>query len=210
MKWNFRLLFGLIATAVLVLGIAGLAPMVPGYSHVRQTMSEIGEVGSPARTYFTTMLCFVAGCLVIFASAVRDISIQARHSPAAAYLIAVMAVSVAGVGVFSFPHPLHNVFGISELIGYQAPLAFAYAWRRDSQARALATFSWIMSGVVWVTIFLNLTTLHRYGVIWEYVRQTYGLVQRMLFGAWFGWCAGLSVLLFNRQRQAGVRLSVAD
>jgi hypothetical protein len=34
-------------------------------------------------------------------------------------------------------------------------------------ARALATFSWIMSGIVWVTIFLNLTTLHRYGVIWE-------------------------------------------
>jgi hypothetical protein len=65
--------------------------------------------------------------------------------------------------------------------------AAAYAWRRDSQARALATFSWITSGVVWVTIFLNLTTLHRYGVIWEHVRQTYGLVQRMLFGAWFGW-----------------------
>jgi uncharacterized membrane protein YjjB (DUF3815 family) len=65
MKWNLRLLFGPVAAAVLVLGIAGLAPMVPGYSHVRQTMSEIGEVGSPARTYFTTMLCFVAGCLVI-------------------------------------------------------------------------------------------------------------------------------------------------
>jgi hypothetical protein len=92
--------------------------------------------------------------------------------------IAALAVSVAGIGVFSFPHPLHNVFGISELIGYQAPIAFAYAWRRDSRASALATFSWIMSGVVWITIFLNLTTLHRYGLIWEHVRQTYGLVQR--------------------------------
>ena len=27
---------------------------------------------------------------------------------------------------------------------------------------------------------------------------SYGLVQRMLFGAWFGWCAGLGVMLFNR------------
>jgi hypothetical membrane protein len=204
MKWNFRLLFGLVAAAVFVLGVAGLALMVPGYSAVRQTVSEIGEVGSPARTSFTAMLCSVAGCLVIFASAVRDVSIQARHSPAAAYLIAAVAVSVAGVGVFSFPHPLHNVFGISELIGYQAPIAFAYAWRRDSRARALVTFSWIMSGVVWVTILLNLTTLHRYGVIWEHVRQTYGLVQRLLFGAWFGWTAGLGVLLFNRERRAGV------
>ena len=54
-----------------------------------------------------------------------------------------------------------------------------------------------MSGVVWVTIFLNLTTLPTYGPLWEYVRQTYGLMQRMLFGAWFGWSAGLGVLLFN-------------
>ena len=48
MKWNFRLLFGPVAAAVLVLGVAGLALMVPGYSDVRQTVSEIGEVGSPA------------------------------------------------------------------------------------------------------------------------------------------------------------------
>ena len=96
MKWNFRLLFGPVAAAVLVLGVAGLALMVPGYSHVRQTVSEIGEVGSPAGASFTAMLCSVAGCLVIFASAVRDVSIQARHSPVAAYLIAATAVSIAG------------------------------------------------------------------------------------------------------------------
>jgi hypothetical protein len=31
-------------------------------------------------------------------------------------LDACMAVSAAGVGVFAHPHPLHNVFGLSELI----------------------------------------------------------------------------------------------
>lgn len=65
-------------------------------------MSEIGEMGSPARFPFTIMLCCVALCLLVFA---------------------------AGVGIFAFPHPLHNIFGESELIGYQAPVAFALTWR---------------------------------------------------------------------------------
>ena len=36
-----------------------------------------------------------------------------------------MALPAAGIGVFAYPHPAHNVFGMSELIGYQAPLVFA-------------------------------------------------------------------------------------
>jgi hypothetical protein len=36
--------FGPIAAAVFGLGIAGLGLMVPGYSHIRQTVSEIGEI----------------------------------------------------------------------------------------------------------------------------------------------------------------------
>jgi hypothetical protein len=34
--------------------------MIPEYSHVQQTVSEIGEAGSPARIPFTVMLCCVA------------------------------------------------------------------------------------------------------------------------------------------------------
>ena len=72
-----------------------------------------------------------AACILVFASAVRDLSVTAGHSRLAAYLVGFMALSAAGVGVFAYPHPLHNIFGISELIGYQAPLVFALTWRRD-------------------------------------------------------------------------------
>ena len=44
-----RLLFGPLAGILLVFGVGALALMVPGYSHVHQTVSEIGEIGSPAR-----------------------------------------------------------------------------------------------------------------------------------------------------------------
>jgi hypothetical protein len=118
-----------------------------------------------------------------------------------------MAVSVAGVGVFAFPHPLHNVFGISELIGYQAPLALALTWRRDPRGNALVAFSWVMFALVWIAIALNISSLDRQGVIWTHLKPVYGIVQRSLFATWFVWCAGAGLLLLStirkpRSRQA--------
>jgi hypothetical protein len=194
-----RLLFGPLAALVLAAGIVGLAFMVPGYSQIRQTVSEIGEMDSPARIPFAIVLCGVAMCLLIFAAGVRSESKRAGHNAFCAYLIGCMAVSAAGVGIFAFPHPLHNVFGESELIGYQAPLAFALAWRADVTARRLVAFSWILFALVWLSIALNLSSLLRQAALWTEIKPFYGLVQRSLFAAWFAWCAGIGVLLWQRR-----------
>jgi hypothetical membrane protein len=203
MKHSYRLLFGPLAAAVFVLGVAGLALLVPGYGHVHQTVSEIGEIGSPVRIPFTIMLCFVAACILVFASGVRDLSITAGRSPLAAYLTGFMALSAAGVGVFAYPHPLHNVFGTSELIGYQAPLVFALTWRREPGAKTLVALSWTLFVLVWVAIVLNLSSIDRQGLIWAYVRPVHGLAQRALFAAWFGWCAAIGIMLFQRAQRTG-------
>lgn len=136
---------------------------------------------------------------------VRDMSVEAGHSQLAAYLIGFMALSAAGVGVFAYPHPLHNVFGISELIGYQAPFVLALTWRRDPRARTLVALSWIQFGLIWVAIALNLSSFDRQGAVWAYVKPAYGLAQRALFAAWFGWCVAVGVLLFQRKWQSPVR-----
>lgn len=201
MKPDNRLLSGPLAAALLLLGIAVLPLWVPDYSQVRQTVSEIGEMDSPARIAFTIMLCGVACCLLIFAAGVGTASKQAGHGRSPAYLIAFMALSAAGVGIFAFPHPLHNIFGESELIGYQAPLAFALSWRADPKAKRLVAFSWCFFALIWICIALNLTSLFRHGPIWTQVRPVYGLVQRSLFAAWFGWCAGIGVLLRRHRPQ---------
>jgi hypothetical membrane protein len=199
---NRRIVFGLIGATLLALGVAGLAFMVPGYDHVRQTVSEIGEAGSPAQTAFTILLAAVALCLAVFASGLRAMARAERRAAWAAWLVAAMAVSVVGVGVFSHPHPLHNVFGLSELIGYQAPAAFALAYRRAPDAQGLVAFSWIAYGAVVVAIALNLSGLAPEGPVWRHVEPAYGVVQRALFASWFGWCAGVSVMLALRRRVA--------
>jgi hypothetical membrane protein len=201
---NLSPLSGPLAAVVLAVGIAGLALMVPGYSQVHQTVSEIGQMGSPARVSFAALLCAVAVCLLIFAWEIRALSLKMGSSQAGAYLIACMAVSAAGVGVFAHPHPLHNVFGLSELIGYQAPIALAVAWRRRPQARSVVLFSWFMAFLVWVAIAMNLATLDRSGALWAFEKPYYGLVQRVLFAAWFGWCAGIGFILY-RMRDAAVQ-----
>ena len=195
-----RLLFGPLAAALLGLGIALLPFWVPGYSQVHQTVSEIGEMDSPARIPFTIMLCGVALCLLIFAAGVGAESKRAGHGRLSAYLIGCMALSAAGVGIFAFPHPLHNVFGESELIGYQAPLAFALSWRRDPNAKRLVAFSWTMFALIWISIALNLVSLDRHSALWTEMKPIYGLIQRSLFAAFFCWCAGIGLLLRQHRR----------
>lgn len=200
MKPDDRLLFGPLAAAVLAVGIVALPFWVPGYNHVQQTVSEIGEMDSPARVPFTIMLCAVAVCLLIFAAGMAAASKRAGKGRLSAYLIGCMAVSAAGVGIFAFPHPLHNLFGESELIGYQAPLAFALSWRRDPHAKRLVSFSWTMFALIWLSIAVNLVSLDRHSALWAEMKPVYGLVQRSLFAAWFGWCAGIGVLLRQHRR----------
>jgi hypothetical protein len=199
MTRKYRLLFGPLAGIILGLGIGGLALLIPGYSHVHQTVSEIGEIGSPAGLPFAVMLGCVAICILIFASAVRDLSLATHHSRLAAYLIAFMALPAAGIAVFAYPHPAHNLFGMSELIGYQAPLVFALTWRRDPRAKSVIVLSWVFFALTWAAIALNLSAFA--APVWAYVKPVHGLAQRALFAAWFGWCAVLGILLFNRNWQ---------
>jgi hypothetical protein len=200
MQTDSRLLFGPLAAALLAVGIAVLPFWVPGYSQVQQTVSEIGEMDSAARIPFAIMLCSVAVCLLIFAASIGAESTRAGHGRLSAYLIGCMAVSAAGVGIFAFPHPLHNVFGESELIGYQAPLAFALSWRSDPRAKRLVSFSWVMFALIWISIALNLVSLDRHSALWAEMKPVYGLIQRSLFAAWFGWCAGIGLLLRQHRR----------
>jgi len=193
-------LFGPLAIALLAFAVVGLAQWVPGYSQVHQTVSEIGEMDSPARVPFALTGLAIAACIGVFASGLRRISLDTGHSTVCAYLTACLAVSMAGVAIFAFPHPLHSYFGLSELVGYQAPLAMALAWRTDPRSRGLAAFSWIMAILMWLAILANVSTIDRGGALWAYERPVYGLVQRSLFVAWGVWCTGAGIVLYRRAR----------
>ncbi|THD64971.1 DUF998 domain-containing protein [Phenylobacterium sp.] len=199
MKRDVRLLFGPLTAVIFLVGVAGLAMTVPGYDSVRQTVSEIGEVGSPAQVPFSVMLWAVAATAIVFCLGLRRAALDARATPWPAYVAALMAVCSAGIAVFAFPHPLHNLFGLSELVPYQAPLILALTWRGRPALRGGVAFSAVMAAVVWLAILLNLTTLHRHGAVWTVIHPVYGLVQRGLFASFFVWFGGLGWMLWRRK-----------
>ena len=203
MKHGGWLLCGPLAGIVLAAGIAVLPLFVPGYSPLHQTVSEIGEVGSPAQLPFSIMLVIVGALALLFALAVHRISAARGHGTFGAYLIGLLTILSIGLAMCPFPHPLHNVFGTSELLVYQAPMVLALQWRRDPAATRLVAFSWICFIGLWVSLALNFVVFFRGSLLWQTVRPVYGLIQRSLFAGLCVWLIGTGLLLWQITRQPG-------
>jgi hypothetical protein len=197
-----RLLFGPLAAVVFAIGVAAMALWVPGYNAMGQTVSEIGQMSSPMRWPFAALLWLVALFMVVFATGLWDARPPGATASAAlaAACTAWMGVAAAALGWFAYPAPLHNLFGLSELIAYQAPLWLAIAWRK--QAPAAAAFSWAMYVLTLLSLAFNLAALLDNGNFWRLVKPVYGLVQRSLFACFFVWCGGAGWLLWRRAVKA--------
>jgi len=94
-----------------------------------------------------------------------------------------------------FPHPLHNFFGTSELIVYQAPMVLALQWRKDPKATTLVAFSWMCFVGLWISLALNFVIFFRDSQLWLTVKPVYGLIQRLLFAGLCVWLVGTGILL---------------
>ena len=194
---NHRLWFGPVALFLFVAGTLAIGVITPNYSHVRQTVSELGEVGAPGQVAFSVLLCVIAASLVICATATARSLRSLGRSTLPAYFMGAMAISCAGVGIFAYPHPLHNVFGLSETIGLQAPLLAAITSRKDPRLKQVAAFSAVMYFAVMLSFAVNLIPVVRPAGLWPYIQPIFGIVQRSLFASWFIWCAGYAMLLMR-------------
>ena len=140
-----KLLFlpGTLAGVIFFSSVYALATMVDGYSHVAQTVSEIGQVGSPAEVYMQITNAAVALCLLLFASGLYLFAQDNNVSKLPAVFMAFYAIAEIGVTIFPSPHRLHNVFGISMTIGYLTPMVLALSWKSLVNSSKLITVSWI-------------------------------------------------------------------
>jgi hypothetical membrane protein len=202
MKKDSWLLSGPLAGIVLASGIAILPLFVPGYSPIRQTVSEIGEVGSPAQIPFSIMLIVVGTLVFIFSIGVHRISVTRGNGTLVAYFIGILTILLIGIALCPFPHPLHNFFGTSELIVYQAPMVLALQWRKDPKAAQLVSFSWMCFIGLWISLALNFIIFFRDTQLWLTVKPVYGLIQRLLFAGLCVWLIGTGVLLHRINRHS--------
>jgi cytochrome P450/hypothetical membrane protein len=129
--------------------VVAAAELTPGYSHTRQLISELGQVGAPAATLMSAMLLFVGAIALLFALVLYRGSEPALRSATGSLLIAVTGVALMLGGVFrcdercvptTFDGWMHILTAIPALLATLiAPFVFAArmrqfpAWRRQAR-----------------------------------------------------------------------------
>jgi hypothetical membrane protein len=181
--------FGILAGVIFFATVYGLATSVPGYSHLSQTVSEIGKIGSAVETPFKIGMLTVNLCVILFAVGLFGFARSAGLSTVPVYLVLFYGLADIGTNVFPSPHSLHNWFGLSLTLGYLAPLVTSIAWRRFTNVRSIATVSGFIATLIFVSIFLNISPAFNRDL---YPLEFYGAVQRSIFVLFYGWCAYLA------------------
>ena len=180
---------GWIAGTGFIFGTLILGYMLPDYDLVSQTVSEIGELGSPLESTFRTFSFAIAILLTVFSVSLITYSRKNSLSIVPGILLLTFGLAEFGIGLFPSPHPLHNVFGLSLTIGYLSPLFFFLLWKNRLGNR----FKWISLLVfilVILGIFLNLSPAFAPDL---YPLEFYGLVQRFLLYTFYGYSAYVSI-----------------
>ena len=198
MQQRLLYLTGPLAGAIFFSAVYALAPMVDGYSHVAQTVSEIGEYGSPAKAFYQIAMLIVALCLLVFASSLYSFAKANNASILPPSFMAFFGIAQIGMTIFPSPHSMHNVFGLLTTVGYMTPLVMALSWKSLADSSSLRRASWVAFTLVVISIFLNLSPMFARDL---YPLNYYGIVQRSLFVAFYGWCLFAGVNLFERSRR---------
>ena len=176
-----------------------LALYIPGYSHVRQYVSEIGEVGSPVQFYYSVFLLFVGVLLVLFSLGLYPDIKKNKYSWVAPLLLSLVAVFFIGLVAFpcrygcvlSSAEFAHGIFWMLCAASLSfVPLFFWIATRKDRRWKSYGEFNLIMQGLgllAFVLFFLVDSSL-------------VGLLQRISLFVYFVWIEVVSVKLFKLSR----------
>src|SRR5687767_3523210 len=101
---RLALLFGVLAAAIFVGITTLLGALLPDYDPISQTISEIGERGSPFETVFMAAELVVAACLLVFALGLGAYASATARSIVPAILLGSYGLANVGTAVFEAPH----------------------------------------------------------------------------------------------------------
>ncbi len=194
---------GVIAPIVWIVGATVAGLLHPGYNHIAQQLSELGEVGAPYAAVWNAAVALFGLLVVGFAFGLHREINGSRGSVVGSALVAVSGFSWALQGLFfpcdpgcipvSFTGVMHGTVG---LVGLSA-LFFAnlVLWRtlkKDSRWQRYSSYS-LLTAVVTFGLFLGVnlsfSTLAALGIR--------GLVQRVLLAIPILWIGIMAIRLLR-------------
>ncbi len=179
---------GWITSITFILGTFVLGSLLIDYSPTSQTISEIGEEGSPLYLQWQIFTIVIGILLMIFAIGIISFARHNNLSVIPGIFIMFSGLSEFGIAFFASPHPLHNIFGLSMTVGYFSALIFVLFWKNKLgitfKRVSLIAFILIILGIL-----LNLTPAFAPSL---YPLEYYGIVQRFLLFTFYIYFAFIS------------------
>ncbi|MGB5461443.1 MAG: DUF998 domain-containing protein [Eudoraea sp.] len=167
---------GWIIALLFITGTFVLGSLLADYSFISQTVSEIGQEGSPLNSAWQIFSLLVGLLIIVFSIGIISFGRQNKWSIIPGIFILFAGLSEFGIALFPSPHSLHNVFGLSMTIGYFSPLMFFLLWK-DKLGASFKRYSLFAFVLILLGIFLNLSPAFASQL---YPLEYYGLVQRFL------------------------------
>jgi len=164
-----------------------LGRLLPDYNSLSQTVSEIGQVGSPFQLPYAIMLWSVCLCGLAFSYQALKFAQSQGLSIVPLILTASFAVFDAGFALYPSPEPMHNIVGALHLFGYLSPLILTIVWRKYFKSNQLTNFSGIA--------FLSIVIFICLGIFQLPSPEYFGVIQRGIIYSYYGWLAWLSITL---------------
>jgi len=185
-------ILGPILYAVVIVVIGALQS---GYSHISQSMSELGAVDAPYKLVINTLGFPLLGLFMIAFAIGIDLGMERnRASRVGPALIIISGLSLILTGVFpcdtgcidiTWTGTTHSVFATISAISFSiAPIFIAIRQWSDTRWRRYIAFSWLIA-----IITLLLSILYSMEIFESYV----GLMQRVSMGLPLLWMEVMSI-----------------
>ena len=161
------------------------------YHHLRNTISELGKLGSPGEAPTSWILLALAMTCFLFSVAFLKKSRELGISIAPALLTFPFAFAMGWAGYFPLGNFFHGILGPLPLLLILSPLSALFLWRKVPVSRQVR----VASGIA---LFLMLLILLRF--VRPFGFQFEGLVQRFFYLGWTLWLLALGIHLGNNKR----------
>jgi len=196
----FGALAGIIAVVLYVGSVIIISSVRPGYSHTRQVLSELGEIGAPNAIIMNGVFISVGILLIAFSIGLHLGINEGRGSKAGPVFLVILGITVIGGGLFpcdpgcqtpeSLSGIMHVATGLPTIPAtILAPLLIWRRLKQDSRWKGYDTLS-LAAGIVAIPLLLAFLALFpTIGLA--------GLGQRFAFAVALGWPLVLAIHLLR-------------
>ena len=194
---------GMVAPVLFALAVIVLGFLREDYSHVSDTISDLGEIGSPNMAGQNVNFILTGLLILAFSFGLYRGTDPGKRVKVGSLLVAVIGLGVAGAGVFpddpSCPSPgcnslAANGHGVAGFMVFPAiPFAillFARGLGRDTAWRRYRTYS-LVTGIVALALLVLFDASESTLASWE------GAIQRLYLVSWFQWIGVMAIGLFR-------------